>query len=116
MVMRASELEELMRTAAAGTVVITPILPNGWQGARAGSEKERIRVFQVTARGAMAAKEAAAGAEPEKTHHQQGQLPPEEQARAAEIQGRLEKEFPTVFTKELPALEELPKPALHANF
>ena len=114
LVMTAEELEELMRTAAAGTVVVTPILPCGWKKARAGVKTARIRITQITARGAAAAKEteraaAAAGSTTEKEEDRQGQLPPEEHARAEAMRARLEKDFPTVFTKELPPLSELPQ-------
>ena len=99
-----------MRKAAAGTVVITPILPCGWQKDRAGGEKKRIRVNQITARGAGAATKSTEAPKKESSADQQGQLPPEERARAEAMREKLEKEFPTVFTNELPPLSELPQP------
>ena len=113
LVMRAEELEELMRKAAAGTVVITPILPCGWQKDRAGDEKKRIRVNQITARGAEAATKSTEAPKKESSADQQGQLPPEERARAEAMREKLEKEFPTVFTNEL--VENRSFPSVRSN-
>jgi hypothetical protein len=86
LVMTAREMEHLFCTSARNTVKICPILPQGWREERAETKTSettsasRIRVSQVTARGAEAAKaeERAAGTTASVRDDEQGQLPGEE--------------------------------------
>ena len=102
LVMSMEELEELVRSAPPNTVTVTPILSCGFQETRS-APTERISISQITARGAAAAKGAADGAT-EESESNQGHLPARERARAEALVDRITKDYPDVFTAELPPL------------
>ena len=103
LVMSMEELEELVRSAPANSVTVTPILSCGFQEARGGAPTERISISQITARGAAAAKGTADSTSGE-SESNQGHLPAKERARAEVLIDRITKDYPDVFTKELPPL------------
>jgi len=117
LVMSTDELAKLYCSSAEGTVRVTPILSQGFREQRADEESDtvgaaRIRICNITARGAAAAKEDSAPlpAKKPKAENLQGALPVEERAAAATLAAKLEAEFPEVFTAELPHLDQLPQP------
>lgn len=102
LVMSSQELETLMAEAEAGTVRITPILFNGFEE----ESPARMLINTITARGAEAAKKTESAPE-EPAASELGLLPEHERADAGRRCEELVKEFPDVFTSELPHINEL---------
>ena len=107
LVMTTDELEACWNSSAPNTVKIFPIVCTGQVGQERGAQPaesssapgQKFRIARV-ARGASTDTET-------ETKDEQGALPATERAAAERMRAGLVKDFPTVFTDDLPKLDEL---------